>query len=192
VGGEQRAEGAVAADVVVVALGVLRLVVERHLRPRHRAQVRQHRVRARRLAHTSTDNITLLYSNKKQVKIFVYLESVFTTDGKCDSDKEKRVNAGNLVNGAIWVSRLVSKKAQLAVHNGVFPTLMNGSESWVWQKKHTSRLNAIEMGALRSMIAVKLSKRVRNEVIREECGVKEDVVLKLRRVYFDYFDVFRR
>jgi hypothetical protein len=69
-------------------------------------------------------------------------------------------------------SRVVSKKA----------TLMYGSESWVWQKKHRSRVNAVEMRALRSTIGVKLSDRVRNEVIREEFSVKEDVVTKLRRI----------
>jgi hypothetical protein len=37
------------------------------------------------------------------------------------------------------------------------------------------------MRALRSMIDVKLSDRVRNEVIREECGVKEDVVNKIEK-----------
>jgi hypothetical protein len=49
-------------------------------------------------------------------------------------------------------------------------------ESWVWSKRHTSTINAVEMRALRS---VKLSAMVRNEVIREECGVKEDVVTKV-------------
>jgi hypothetical protein len=44
---------------------------------------------------------------------------------------------------------------------------------------HTRRINAVEIRALRSMIGVKLSDRVRNEVIREECGVKEDVVTKI-------------
>jgi hypothetical protein len=85
----------------------------------------------------------------EQVKEFVYLGSMFTRDGKYDSDIVRRVNAGNSVNGALhafmnrWV---VSKKAQLAVHNGVLlPTLMHGSESWVWQKKHTSKVNAVEM-----------------------------------------------
>jgi hypothetical protein len=31
------------------------------------------------------------------------------------------------------------------------------------------------------MIGVELSDRVRNEVIREECGVKEDVVAKIEK-----------
>jgi hypothetical protein len=99
----------------------------------------------------------------EQVKEFVYLGSMFTRDGKCDSDIERRVNAGNMVCGALHAfmgSRVVSKKAQLAVHNGVLlPTLMYGSESWVWQKKHTSRVNAVEIRALRSMIGVELSDR---------------------------------
>jgi hypothetical protein len=99
----------------------------------------------------------------------------------CDSDIKRRVNAGNMVNGALHAfmgSRVVSIKAQLAVHNGVLlPTLIYGSESQVWQKKHTSRVNAVEMRALRSLIGVKLSDRVRNEVLKEECGVKEGWVL---------------
>jgi hypothetical protein len=33
------------------------------------------------------------------------------------------------------------------------------------------------MRALRSMIGVQLCDKVRNEVIREECGVKEDVLV---------------
>jgi hypothetical protein len=66
-------------------------------------------------------------------------------------------------------SRVVSKKAQLAVHDGVLlPTVMYGTERWVWQKQHTSGVNAVEMRALRSLIGIKLSDRVRKEVIIEE------------------------
>jgi hypothetical protein len=49
-------------------------------------------------------------------------------------------------------------------------------------KKYVSRMNEVELRALRSMIGVKLSDRVRNEVIRDECGVKDDVVTKMRRI----------
>jgi hypothetical protein len=59
----------------------------------------------------------------------------------------------------------------------LLPTLMYRSESWVWQKKHICRINAVEMRALRSMIGVKLNDRVRNKVIREEYGLKEGVVI---------------
>ncbi|KAI5643560.1 hypothetical protein NE865_04362 [Phthorimaea operculella] len=127
----------------------------------------------------------------EQVKEFVYLGSKFTSDGKCESDIERRVNAGNMVNGALHAfmnSQKVSNKARLAVHRGVLvPTLMYGSESWVWQKKHESRINAVEMRALRSMIGVKLSDRIRNSVIRERCGIKEDIVTGIEKGMLRWF-----
>ncbi|KAI5642326.1 reverse transcriptase (RNA-dependent DNA polymerase) domain-containing protein [Phthorimaea operculella] len=127
----------------------------------------------------------------EQVKEFVYLGSKFTSDGKCESDIERRVNAGNMGNGALHAfmnSQKVSNKARLAVHRGVLvPTLMYGSESWVWQKKHESRINAVEMRALRSMIGVKLSDRIRNSVIRERCGIKEDIVTGIEKGMLRWF-----
>ena len=109
----------------------------------------------------------------------------------CESDIERRVKAGNMVNDALhsfMSSRKVSQRARLAVHRGVLvSTLMYGSESWVWQKKHESRINAVEMRALRSMIGVKLSDRVRNSVIRERCGVNEDVVTKIEKGMLRWF-----
>jgi hypothetical protein len=69
-------------------------------------------------------------------------------------------------------SQKISQKARVAVHRGVLvPTLMYVSESWVCQKRHQSRVNAVEMRALRSMCGVKLSDRVRNSVIRDKCGM---------------------
>jgi hypothetical protein len=53
-------------------------------------------------------------------------------------------------------------------------------------------LNYIHMRALRSMIGVKLSDRVRNEVIREKCGVKEDVVTKVEKNMLRWFGHVQR
>ncbi|XP_063364410.1 uncharacterized protein LOC134653055 isoform X2 [Cydia amplana] len=121
----------------------------------------------------------------QQVKEFVYLGTLFTRDGKHDKDIERRVNAGNRVNGALnafMSSQKVSQKARLAVHRGVLvPTLMYGSESWVWQKRHQSQVNAVEMRALRSVCGVRLQDRIRNSVIREKCGLNEDVVTKIEK-----------
>jgi hypothetical protein len=43
------------------------------------------------------------------------------------------------------------------------------------------------MRALRTLIGVKLSDRVRNEVIREEFGGKEDVVTKIENNILRWF-----
>lgn len=43
-------------------------------------------------------------------------------------------------------SKTLSQKAQLAIHNAtLIPTLKYGSESWIRQKQHVSRINAVEM-----------------------------------------------
>ena len=95
------------------------------------------------------------------------------------------------MNGALhdfMNSRNVSKMARLAVHRGVLvPTLMYGSESWVWQKRHESRINAVEMRALRSMCGVTLKDRVRNSVIRERCGLKEDIMTRIEKGVLRWF-----
>ncbi|GBP26889.1 hypothetical protein EVAR_16471_1 [Eumeta japonica] len=69
----------------------------------------------------------------EHVKEFVYLGSLFTNDGKHDRDIERKVNAGNNVNGALLANmntKSVSRPARLAIHNGVLmPTLVYGSES---------------------------------------------------------------
>ncbi|CAF4833183.1 unnamed protein product [Pieris macdunnoughi] len=59
----------------------------------------------------------------EQMDKFVYLLScMFTPDEKYDDDIERRVNAGNIVNGALhsfMCSQKISNEAQLVVHRGV-------------------------------------------------------------------------
>ncbi|GBP72567.1 hypothetical protein EVAR_89663_1 [Eumeta japonica] len=82
-----------------------------------------------------------------QVKEFVYLGSLFTNDGKHDRDMERKVYAGNKVNGALLAimnSKSISRQTRLAICNGfLIPTLMSASKRWVWQKKNESKINAI-------------------------------------------------
>ncbi|KAG7296450.1 hypothetical protein JYU34_020192 [Plutella xylostella] len=140
--------------------------------------------------------ITIENEKAGQVNEFVYLGSLFTRDGKCEGDIERRVKAENKVNGALHSfmrSQHVSQKARLAVHGGVLvPTLMNGSESWVWQKKNESRVNAAEMRSLSSMCGLKLNDRIRNSVIRDRVGVKEDVVTKIEMGMLRWFGHIER
>jgi hypothetical protein len=61
-------------------------------------------------------NIITSFLQVEQVKEFVYLGSMFTRDGKCDSDIERRVNAGNMVNGAytpLWAAGWCLKRPNL-------------------------------------------------------------------------------
>ncbi|GBP67384.1 hypothetical protein EVAR_43667_1 [Eumeta japonica] len=58
---------------------------------------------------------------------------------------------------------------------------MNGSESWVRQKKSESRISAVEMRSLRSMCGVFRKDRCRNSDVRERCGLKDDVEARVEK-----------
>ncbi|GBP31200.1 Piezo-type mechanosensitive ion channel component [Eumeta japonica] len=115
----------------------------------------------------------------------MYLSSLFTNDGKYDRDIERRVNTENKVNGALLAimnSKSISRQARLAIHTGVLiPMLMYGSESWVWQKKNESRINAVELRSLHTIYGVSRKDRCRNNDVKERCGLKKYVVNRVER-----------
>jgi hypothetical protein len=132
----------------------------------------------------------------KQVDEFVYLKSLFTRNGKTDANVNRRVVAANRMNGAlkrVVKNRRISKRARVAIHEGVLiPTIMYGSESWVLQKKDTSKLNAVEMRSLRNICGKNLNDRIRNECIRRECDMEEDVVTKIKKGMLRWFGHIER
>ena len=79
----------------------------------------------------------------------VYLGSIFSRDGRYEMGAERRIAAGNMVNGVLTALKRqqnVSTAARLAVHNAVLvPTQLYGSETWVLQKKNERKTNAMQM-----------------------------------------------
>ncbi|GBP79061.1 hypothetical protein EVAR_58729_1 [Eumeta japonica] len=132
----------------------------------------------------------------EQVKKFVYLGSPFINDDKHDRDIGRRMNAINKVNGALLAimnSKSVSRQVSPAIHNGVLiPTLMYGSESWVWQKKNKSRINAVEMRSLRSTCGVFRKDKCRKGDVRERCVLKEDAVTTVEKGMLRWFGHLER
>ncbi|GBP24445.1 hypothetical protein EVAR_20769_1, partial [Eumeta japonica] len=83
---------------------------------------------------------------------------------------------------AIMISKSVSRQARLAIHNEVLNrTLMYDSESWVWQKKNESRINAVEMQFLRSMCGMYLKDKCMNTDVIDRCGLIEDEVSRVEK-----------
>ena len=65
---------------------------------------------------------------------------MFSRYGRYEMDEERRIAAGNRVNGALAAlmrRQNVSTAVRLAVHDAVLvPTLLYGSEMWILQKKN--------------------------------------------------------
>ena len=67
----------------------------------------------------------------------------------------------------------LSKATKLRVINAmVVPTLLYGRETWTLQKRHRSKIQAMEMRYLRKVEGVTRLDRVSNEDIRRRVGVE--------------------
>ena len=110
-------------------------------------------------------------------------------------DVEKRIVAGNRVNGtlaALIRRRNVSTAACLVVRHAVLvpkflwqkkPKFLwrkfYGSETWVLQKKNERKMNVVDMRSLRRICGVSLSDRIRNEEIHRITGTSDDVTVRI-------------
>ena len=67
----------------------------------------------------------------------------------------------------------MSKATKLRVNNAmVVPTLLYGSESWTPQRRHRSKIQAMEMSYLRKVEGVTRMDRIPNEDIRRRLGIE--------------------
>src|SRR5678816_3422023 len=57
----------------------------------------------------------------------------------------------------------------------LLPVLLYSSETMVWNKKYRSKVQSVQMDNLRGMLGVRRIDKMRNESIRELCGVKKGV-----------------
>ncbi|GBP41093.1 General transcription factor 3C polypeptide 2 [Eumeta japonica] len=58
---------------------------------------------------------------------------------------------------------------------------MYDSESWVCQKKNESLINAMEMQSSRNMCGLSLKDRCKNSDVKEQCGLKEDLLTRVEK-----------
>ena len=74
----------------------------------------------------------------------------------------------------------VSRNARLNVYNGVLmPTLMYGSECWVWIKRHERRITAVEMRYLRGVCGYTRCDCEWNTLVYDECKIEKNVVKRV-------------
>ena len=76
----------------------------------------------------------------------------------------------------------LSKATKLRVINAmVVPTLLYGSETWTLQKRHRSKIQAMEMRYLRKVEGVTRLDRVSNEDFRRKLGVEAVLAIADRK-----------
>ena len=119
------------------------------------------------------EDMELREQRMKQVEEFVYLGSVFTSDGKFLQDIERRragaTRAFGTLKRRLWGRRDVSLKVKMKIFNAVvLPVLLYGATAWALTRTEERRLDAFEMRMLRSIMGVRWDDFIRNEDIREK------------------------
>ena len=110
-----------------------------------------------------------------EVDEFKYLGSVFCKDGSMDGEMRERAIQGRKVIGSLgrmMRERTVSNDVKKGLRDGIIvPTLTYASETWVWNERQRSRIQAVEMSFLRGACGVGRMDGESNERVYERLGM---------------------
>ena len=113
----------------------------------------------------------------EQVSEFKYLGYMLDEMGTDDVECDRKVSSGRRVAGAIKSlvnGKSLSFECIWVLHESrLVPALLYGNEITVWYPKYRLRVQAVHLDYLRSVFGVRRIDKMRNERIRELCGVKK-------------------
>src|SRR5678815_5117333 len=116
--------------------------------------------------------------------------------GTDDAECSRKVLNGRKVAGAIKSLvdvKGLSLECARVLHEGMLlPVLMYSSETMVWNKRYRSKVQRVQMDNLRGVLGVKRIDKMRNELIRELCGVKKGVNERINESTLRWFGHMER
>ena len=120
-------------------------------------------------------DVRLNGENLEEVQCFRYLGVDVTADGLMETEILHRTGEGAKMLGAMrgmWRNRTVSRQAKVGMFQGIVaPAVLYGSECWALNVREKRRVDVLEMRCLRTITGVRWFDRVRNDRVREMCGV---------------------
>jgi hypothetical protein len=136
--------------------------------------------------HVEVDGVQL-----EQVSEFKYLGYMIENKGGDDAECDRKVSNGRRVAGAITTmgnAKNLNLECLKRLHECMLvPVLMFGSEVMVWSQKNISRVQAVQMDNLRGVLGVRKVDKMRNEYIRELCGIEKGVIERISECILRWF-----
>ena len=137
-----------------------------------------------------TCKITVHSNTQEQVDRFVYLGSLFTSDGRCEQDVRQRIAIAKSVFTSL---EKVLKNRNINIQLMcrflkcyVWSTLLYGSEAWILSSKMLNKLEATEMWFLRRMQRISYTEHVTNVEVLRRANTKRKLLSEMvnRQVKF--------
>ena len=111
----------------------------------------------------------------EHVSEFIYLECVLDESGTDEAEYSRKMGSGRRVAGTIrsvFNTRSLQFDCARVLHESLLvPGRAYGRETIVWREKERSRIRAVKMDNLRSLLGIKRMDKVPNAQIRQLCGV---------------------
>ena len=130
-----------------------------------------------------TCKITVHGNTLEQVNRFVYLGSLFTSDGRCEQDVQQRIA---IAKSAFTSLDKVLKNRNINIQLRcrflkcyVWSTLLYGSEAWTLSSKMLNKLEATEMWFLRRMQMISYTEHVTNVEVLRRANTKRKLLSEM-------------
>ena len=130
-----------------------------------------------------TCKITVHGNTLEQVDRFVYLGSLFTSDGRCEKDVRQRIA---IAKSAFTSLEKVLKNRNINIQLGcrflksyVWSTLLYGSEAWTLSSKMLNKLEATYMWFLRRMQRISYTEHVTNVEVLRRANTKRKLLSEM-------------
>ena len=138
-----------------------------------------------------TCNITIHGTSLEQVNSFIYLGSMFTSDGRCVQDVRRRIGiAKSAFTSLEKVLKSRDIKLQLRIRVlkcYVWSTLLYGSETWTLTSDLMKQLEATEMWFLRRMLRISYKDKVTNEEVLRRAKVDRTLMKDIVKRQMEFF-----
>ena len=141
-------------------------------------------------------NITIHGKRLDQVNRFIYLGSLFTSDGRCEQDIRRRIGIAEsafISMEKVIQSRNIDIQPRIRVLKCyVWITFVYGCETWTLSGDISKHLEAVEMCFLRRMIRISWTEKVTNEEVLHKANIDRKLLNDIVSRQMKFFGPFIR
>lgn len=119
-----------------------------------------------------------------QVKIFCYLGSIISEDGRCENDIRCRLGMAKskfIDNIQHLTGRTAIKTKKNIIKTLIWSIALYASECWTMRKSDIQRIEAFEMWCWRKMLKIKYTDHITNEEVLLTAGESRNMMTRIRK-----------
>ena len=127
----------------------------------------------------------------KQVESVKYLGTIITSDGKCESEINRRIAIAketfNKMSKMFKNHKIALNTKQRLLQCYIYPVLLYGSECWTISSNMQKKLEATEMWFYRRILKVSYTEHMTNETVLDKMKTQRQLINRIRKLQMEFF-----